>query len=144
MSNLESQIIGTWELTRFELLNLTSNQSIFPYGTSPKGILIFSAEKYMSVAIMANDRKPFVTESLQFASTEEKTKAIETYLSYSGSWNIEQDKIYVDVKVSLLPNWTNVTHYRTLQHEGDTLSFQTPKIKQGNQEMIVELDWKKV
>lgn len=144
MSNLESQLIGTWDLKRFELLNLTSNQSIYPYGTSPKGILIFSAEKYMTVALMANDRKAFATESLQFASVEEKTKAIETYLSYAGLWRIEDDKIFVDVKVSLLPNWTDATHYRTLQLEGDTLSFQTPIIKQGTQEIRVELQWERV
>ncbi len=143
MNKAENQIIGTWELTHFELINLTVDKSITPYGTNPIGTLIFSADGYMSVAIMANDRKHFITESLQLSSIEEKTHAIETYLSYSGLWRIEDDKIFVDVKVSLLPNWTGVEHSRTFQIKEDTLTFQTPKIKQGEYEIMVELSWKK-
>ena len=78
------------------------------------------------------------------ATDQEKIKAIETYLSYSGTWKIDNDKIFVTVLVSLLPNWTDKEHYRYFKISGDKLTFQTPTIKQGDNEIRVELLWRKL
>lgn len=144
MSKIENQIIGTWELVQFSLKNLTNGQSLAPYGKSPIGTLLFSTDGYMSVAIMEEGRVNFLKESLLAGSTEEKVRALETYLSYSGLWKIVDDKIFVDVKVSLLPNWTGVEHFRTFQLDDNILTFQTPVIKQGENEVMAELSWKRV
>ena len=111
---------------------------------NPVGILIFSNDGFMSVSIMTDNRTDFEIESLQMASSEEKISAIETYLSYAGKWKLENDKIYVEVVTSLLPNWKNKEHYRTFQLTDEALSFQTPKMKQGDFEILVELDWIKL
>ncbi len=144
MRNTKEQIIGSWKLNNFELKNLTVKKSIFPYGKNPVGILIFSNDGFMSVSIMTDNRTDFEIESLQMASSEEKISAIETYLSYAGKWKLENDKIYVEVVTSLLPNWKNKEHYRTFQLTDEALSFQTPKMKQGDFEILVELDWIKL
>lgn len=144
MSNQEEKIIGTWKLKKFELKNLTTGISSFPYGDTPVGILIFSKEKYMSVAIMSKDRSPFAIDSLQMGTVEEKTKAIDSFLSYAGIWRVEEDKIFVNVAVSLLPNWTDKEHFRTFQLKDNHLTFATPVIKMGNIDIIIQLDWIKV
>ncbi len=141
---MKKQIIGSWRLNNFVLNNLTINKSILPYGKNPIGILIFSADGFMSVSIMAEERTDFEIESLQMSSSEEKISAIETYLTYAGKWRLEKDKIHVEVITSLLPNWKNKEHYRTFQLIDETLIFQTPKMKQGNFELMVELDWIKL
>ena len=115
MKASQQQIIGSWKLNNFELKNLTVNKSIFPYGKEPIGILIFSADGFMSVSIMSDNRINFEVESLQMSSAEEKISAIDTYLSYAGKWRIENDRIYVEVITSLLPNWKDKEHYRTFQ-----------------------------
>lgn len=139
----DNLIIGTWMLTSFELKNLTLNKTHYPYGQNPTGTLIFSSDGYMSVAIMSDNRRDFAIESLLGASLEEKANAAETYLSYSGRWRIEQDKIFVNVLVSLLPNWKNKEHFRTFQLSSGNLLFQTPIIKQGESEILIELSWHK-
>lgn len=144
MYNYLPQIIGSWELKSFEVINLTVNKSLFPYGKIPIGLLIFSGDGFMSVSIMSDNRNPFATESLQMATTEEKTNAIDTYLSYAGKWRSEKDKIYVEVITSLLPNWQNKEHYRIFNLNKKILSFQTPVMKQGVNDIIVKLDWLKL
>tara|TARA_A100000171_G_scaffold7797_1_gene5904 strand:- start:5656 stop:6090 length:435 start_codon:yes stop_codon:yes gene_type:complete len=143
MKTPQQQIIGSWKLNNFELKNLTVDKSIFPYGKEPIGILIFGADGFMSVSVMSDNRINFEVESLQMSSAEEKISAIDTYLSYAGKWKIENDRIYVEVITSLLPNWKDKEHYRTFQLNDKTLSFQTPKMKQGDFDILVELDWVK-
>lgn len=144
MVSNNDKLIGTWKLLSFELINKTSDRIFYPYGKNPIGTLIFSADNYMTVAIMTDNRENLSVESIQMATDQGKIKTIETYLSYSGTWNIENDKIFVTVLVSLLPNWTNKEHYRYFKILDNKLSFQTPTIKQGDNEVHIELSWIKV
>ncbi|MBA6157342.1 lipocalin-like domain-containing protein [Tenacibaculum sp. S7007] len=77
------------------------------------------------------------------SSPGEKIKAIETYLSYSGYWRLVDDKIYVKVITSLLPNWKDKEHFRIFKIVDNKLVLKTPIIKQGDFEISVELDWEK-
>ena len=144
MDKLNKKILGSWKLNNFELKNLTTNKSVFPYGENPIGILLFSEDGFMSVSIMSDKRTNFETESLQMSSSKEKISAIETYLSYSGKWKIVNNKIFVRVITSLLPNWKDKEHYRTFRLNEKKLSFQTPIMKQGNFEIVIELNWIKL
>lgn len=137
------KIIGTWKLLSFEVINKTSDKHFYPYGKNPIGTLIFSADNFMSVAIMADNRENLSVESIQMATDQEKIRTIESYLSYSGAWKIENDKIFVTVLVSLLPNWTNKEHYRQFKISDNKLNFKTPIIKQGDNEVYIELSWTK-
>jgi hypothetical protein len=139
----KENIIGTWLLVSFELTSKTFNKKMYPYGLNPIGTLIFSADNYMTVAVMSDKREPLTVDSIQMASEQEKIRSIDTYLSYSGTWRIEDDKIFVNVMVSLLPNWTNKEHFRFFQLTDDHLTFQTPTMKQGDNEMFIELHWRK-
>lgn len=141
MTNAKDNLIGTWRLLGFELINKTANKTLYPYGKSPIGTLILGADNFMAVTIMADNRENLSVESIQMATDQEKIKSIETYLSYSGTWRIDSDKIFVNVLVSLLPNWTNKEHYRHYKISDDKLIFQTPTIKQGDNELYIELTW---
>jgi hypothetical protein len=140
----EKLIIGTWILERFELKNLSLNKTHYLYGQNPIGILIFSSDGYMSVTIMSDNRKNFAVESLLGASLEEKANAAETYLSYSGRWRIDKDKIFVTVLVSLLPNLKNKEHFRTFQITNENLLLRTPIITQEESKILIELSWQKL
>lgn len=137
------KLIGTWKLLSFELINKTSDKIFYPYGKNPIGTLIFSVDNFMTVTIMADNRENLSVESIQMATEQEKIKTIESYLSYSGTWRIDNDKIFVTVLVSLLPNWTNKEHYRHFKISGNKLTFQTPTMKQGDNEIYIELSWTK-
>jgi len=144
MQTENKEIIGAWKLVSFELINKTTGKIWYPYGKAPIGTLIFSADHYMSVALMADKRENFAAESIQMGTDREKIMAAETYLSYSGSWDIKDEKIFVTVHVSLLPNWIGKEHFRFFQIHGDKLFFQTPTVKQGDNESYVELSWTKI
>jgi hypothetical protein len=142
MNDTSDKLIGTWVLSNFELID-KKNRILHPYGKQPVGTLIFSQENFMTVAVMASNRENFSVGSAEMATAQEKVKAFETYLSYSGKWKIEDDKIWVNVVVSLLPNWTSKEHYRYFQILDDRLKFRTPEMKQGDNEFYFELSWTK-
>ena len=78
MTTDSNKLIGTWKLRSFELINNTSDNIFYPYGKTPIGTLIFSADNFMTVAIMADNRENLSVESIQMATDQEKIKTIET------------------------------------------------------------------
>lgn len=95
----------------------------------------------MTVAIMSGNRENLPVESIQLATEQQKSKLAESYMSYSGTWKLEGDKVIVHVLVSLLPNWTNKEHFRYVKLTEDQLLFRTPEMKQGENEIYIELSW---
>jgi len=81
MKTENANIIGTWELISFELINKTANKTFYPYGKTPIGTLIFSPDHYMSVAIMADNRENFTVESIQTGTEPEKIPAAQPLMS---------------------------------------------------------------
>lgn len=138
---IEEKLIGTWRLQRFVLINKTTGKAFSPYGDSPIGTLIFSADHVMTVAIMSGNRENLPVESIQLATEQQKSKLAESYMSYSGTWKLEGDKVIVHVLVSLLPNWTNKEHFRYVKLTEDQLLFRAPEMKQGENEIYIELSW---
>lgn len=139
----KNNLVGSWKLLSFQLKYKNSEKFVCPYGLKPIGTLLFCEDGLMSVSIMANNRNNFSNESIQMASVEEKIQAIGSYLSYSGRWRIEDNKIFVNVLVSLIPNWVNKEHFRYFTLEKNNLTFITPQIYQTNEEVYIELIWTK-
>lgn len=68
-------------------------------------------------------------------SVEERADAADSYLSYSGPYEIEKDKFRVKVEVSLFPNWIGTIQERNYKVEGKTLSVvSAPVIVYGKEQ----------
>ena len=127
-------LLGTWRLKALE--TRASDGSIYyPYGKEVLGYIIFSPQGYFSATIMNAKRKRFSTQDIKGGSIEEKADAEDSYLSYSGPYEIQEDKFRVKVEVSLFPNWIGTTQERSYKIEGKKLSVITaPTIAYGKEQ----------
>ncbi|HAS40420.1 MAG TPA: hypothetical protein DCS93_08075 [Microscillaceae bacterium] len=118
---------GTWQLKSFEYRN-NQGTVIHPYGEDAVGYLIIGQDNYLSVTFAAANRPNFVGGDMANATKDERNEACRSYFSYVGKANFipQQEKVQTDVMVSLLPNWTGKTHERTIDYDGEHLSFVTP------------------
>jgi hypothetical protein len=138
-----ASLVGTWALESWEL---TDSKGVVdhPFGKKPVGYLMYSPEGYMSVALMAAGREPFAATDIFGGSPAEKSAAIETYISYSGRYEIQGDVVRHNVEVSLFPNWIKSTLERTIDLQGDTLRLTTqPDVFKGTTQ-TASLVWKRV
>ena len=82
-------LVGTWRLVSFHLKTL-DGQLTHPYGPDAVRYYIFSESGYVSVALMPAHRRKFAAGDVMGGSTEEKVAAAETFIGYSGKYEIKE------------------------------------------------------
>jgi hypothetical protein len=140
---LKNEFVGTWKLKSYEV-RWASDKVTYPFGEKPEGRLTYSENGFVSVNIMATKRRNFEARELKMGTPEEKVAAAETYISYSGRYDIEGDKINHHVEVCLFPNWVGKDQVRIFDLNEDTLALKTipdPRDEQGRQGYLI---WERI
>lgn len=136
-------LLGTWKLASLELRNENGEISR-PAGDDPVGHLIYAGDGYMSVTIMHANRSPFASEDMARGTRDEKARAAETYLSYSGRYTVTEDKIIHHIEVSLFPNWIGSDQERFFLLKGDCLQLRTAPYPVNKAVQEACLTWERV
>ena len=57
--SLRDRLIGAWSLVSYEERPVDGSPSFYPMGTSPKDIIMYTSDGFMSAQLSKPDRKPF-------------------------------------------------------------------------------------
>ncbi|MFX1344835.1 MAG: lipocalin-like domain-containing protein [Promethearchaeota archaeon] len=138
-------MVGTWKLVSYEYHD-TNGKIYYPFGKDTKlhGYLIYSAERYMSVTVMSSDRTNFAIAGPRGGTTEEKIAAFDSYLSYCGTYEIQQNTVIHHIEICFYPNWSGTDRKRIFSIEGDRLSITTLPRGGAGVELIVQYIWERV
>lgn len=138
-------LVGTWRLRSWK--NVGSDGSeVNPFGEDPVGYIFYNHDGYMSVEIMAAHRAPYHDPDVLGGTTQERSEAISTYLSYCGPFEVlsDQDTVIHHIEVCSFPNWIGNAQVRFVKLDGELLTLSTrPMILQGV-ERTAELVWQRV
>lgn len=111
--DLREYLIGAWTLESYQSADLDGSNMRYPLGPDARGIILYTADGYMSAQIMRADRAPFARGDLQVGDGDELAAAAKGYLAYSGAFRVLDNGVIAHhVDVSLLPNWIGGTQYR--------------------------------
>ncbi len=140
----ETPFTGTWRLVSFELRNTDGTTSL-PYGDQPHGYIFYTPSGYMSCVFMRAGRRNFASPDALGGSAEEKARAMETFFSYCGTYEIQGSEVIHHIEASLFPNWSGGDLRRFYQFEGRhlTLTGSTPQVFQGK-EQTATIVWERV
>src|SRR5215212_3700990 len=112
---LKDQIVGTWNFVVAEVTAPDGKKS-FPFGETPKGILIFTPDGRFAQIHVASD-VPKIASNNRLTGTAEEYAAINRRsLSVFGTYSIDEDKKTVTYKIvsSTFPNWEGEAQTRTI------------------------------
>lgn len=135
-------LIGTWRLISYEARTGDGAVS-YPLGKNPSGFILYSEDGYMSVTMMSANRTNYASSDLRAGTPEEKLAAAETYLSYSGKYTFEGDRVLHHVEVSFFPNRVGTTQVRHLTLSGNTVTLRTPAMLISGEQQTAELVWQR-
>jgi hypothetical protein len=122
--DLREYLIGAWTLESYQSSDPDGSNMRYPLGSDARGIIMYTADGYMSAQIMRADRVPFARGDLQVADTDELAAAAKGYLAYTGPYRVLDNGVIAHhVDVSLLPNWIGGTQYRAAQAGDDRLEL---------------------
>ena len=140
-----ADLVGTWRLRSWKNVG-TDGSELNPLGEHPVGYIFYNADGYMSVEIMAADRRPYGEPDAFGGTLEERAEAISTYLSYSGPFEMlpDRDTVIHYIEVCSYPNWVGNAQVRFATLDGDRLTLSTrPMMFQGVESKAV-LVWERV
>jgi hypothetical protein len=93
---LRDQLPGAWRLVSVETIK-ANGEVIYPfYRKHPEGLLVYDKSGWMSVQIVSDPRPTVPTadsrEEFLAAPADQKTKAIDGYYAYFGTWTVDAAK----------------------------------------------------
>lgn len=137
MTGLARAIVGTWELDSYTTISSTGEIG-HPLGPDASGLILYTADGYMSAQIMASGRPPYTSTRVHGGTAAERDAAAGGYMAYSGPYRVDEvdSVVWHDVSVSLYPNWVGGHQKRyaeivdsQLTLSSDPLVFRTTTLR---------------
>jgi hypothetical protein len=139
--SLKDQLIGTWTYVS-STARLPDGSPL--WGSYPKGLLILTADGFLSWQVFRSDRPKFASNNRLQATADENRAAITGSLAYFGTYSVnEGDKIVsFHIGASTFPNSEGEDLKRIITSlTADELEYINPATTLGAQ---VEAAWKRV
>jgi hypothetical protein len=113
--SLREQIVGTWNFVVAEVTAPDGKVS-YPFGETPKGILIFTANGHFAQVHVASDVPKIASNNRLTGTAEEYQAIMRRSLSVFGTYTIDEDGKMVTYKIvsSSFPNWEGESQTRAI------------------------------
>ena len=114
-AHLKDQIVGTWNFVVAEV-TAPDGKKTFPFGETPRGILIFTADGHFAQIHVASDLPKIASNNRLTGTPEEYAAIMRRSISVFGSYTIDEEKKTVTYHIvsASFPNWEGETQTRTI------------------------------
>jgi hypothetical protein len=113
--SLRDQLVGTWQFVVAEVTASDGKKS-FPFGETPKGILIFTPDGHFAQIHVASEVPRIASNNRLTGTAEEYAGIMRGSLSVFGTFTVDEDKSTVTYRIvsSTFPNWEGVSQTRVI------------------------------
>ncbi len=113
--SLKDQIVGTWDFVVAEVTAPDGKKS-FPFGETPKGILIFTPDGRFAQIHVAADVPKIASNNRMTGTSEEYAAIMRRSLSVFGTYTVDEANKTVTYHIvsTSFPNWEGETQTRTI------------------------------
>lgn len=141
----KNPLLGTWSLLKMYSENQQGEQWHI-YSENPVGMLLYTAEGYMSVTLMRPDRIPFPNNDLYTGTPSELVvEAFQNFNAYCGTYSLDlaAQTVTNTVEACKNPLWENTTQTRYFNLDNDLLKIYTDPMPIDGQSRVIFLVWSK-
>jgi len=142
-------LLGTWRLVDY-LTRDALGAVDHPLGAGALGLLVYTADGYMSGAMQRAGRAPFDrarSEAIDRGGTDEEVRrAFDDFFGYAGRFRFDPvaSAVHHIVEVCSVPGWDGRETVRSVERSGaDTLTYTTPPRVRGGVEQRGHLVWRR-
>ncbi len=128
------QLIGSWQLQHWHCL-YDDGSSTEPFGAGAQGLLLYSADGWMSACIMARGRVRLSVANPREAPEAERVSAFDSYFSYGGRWRILDRRVQHEVTLALNPGMVGTLQLREAELLGTQLTLSAAEGTRGGTRM---------
>jgi hypothetical protein len=133
------ELAGVWELESYAMRDEDGHE-VAPFGKQPVGLLVITADGWMSahMAAGATDRPDFGSAQT-LGGAEQQAAAFRTYAGYAGRWRVEGKRLITTVAVTVHPNWLGTEQVREFELTGGRLRLRAAVVR-----MTADMMWRRV
>jgi hypothetical protein len=144
--SVTEQFSGTWKLVSWKIEQANGEVIDPPLGPDPLGWIIYQPGGRMCVELMRPDRPNFASNNLMEATPEEVEAAFEGYVSYGGSYEVNEQERFVihRIELSWFPNLVGTEQKRFFEFAGDRLTLRTPPLTLLGEAQVHRLIWQRL
>ena len=115
-------LVGSWSLQSWTIDYSDGRPRTFPYGENPQGLIMYSADGWMSAAIN-RDQRPLMDQAVGLRQQPERVlaDAYKSYFHYAGRYRLEGNTVIHSVVQSLNPNFVGSEQVRHISFENNFL-----------------------
>jgi len=115
-------LVGTWHLESWTTGYSDRDELSNPFGEDPQGLLVYTAEGWMSASICRAERPLFPAgKSPRTMGDGPKAEAYSSYFHYAGRYRVSGGDVTHYVSQSLNPNFPGSEQLRHAELDGQTL-----------------------
>ena len=113
--SLKDQMVGTWNFVVAEVTAPDGKKS-FPFGETPKGILIFTADGHFAQIHIAGDVPKIASSNRLNGTAEEYAEIMRRSLSVFGTYTVDEGNRTVTYAIisASFPNWQGESQTRAI------------------------------
>jgi hypothetical protein len=113
--SLKEQIVGTWDFVVAEVTAPDGKKS-FPFGETPKGLLIFTPDGRFSQIHVASDVPKIASGNRLTGTADEYSAIMRRSISVFGTYTVDEEKktVTFNIVASTFPNWEGEAQVRTI------------------------------
>jgi len=143
---VKEQFHGTWRLLSWKIEQANGELIDSPLGPDPLGWIMYQPGQHMSVALMRPDRPKFASDNLVEATPEEVETAFGGYISYFGSYEVNERERFVihRLQLSWFPNLVGTEQKRFFEFVDDRLILKTPPLTLLGETQVHRLVWERL
>jgi hypothetical protein len=130
------RLVGAWRLLRWEIVwDDGSRAPELPYGTDAEGLLVYTADGWMSGVVSRRNRAPLSIGTLRTAPERERLEAFASYYHYAARWALRTSpsggpQVVHSVRQSLNPGMVGTDQVRDIVF-GDDGTLQLAGLERG-------------
>jgi hypothetical protein len=91
VGSVAEQLLGSWRLVAYED-RPADGPTVFPYGSEPRGLLIYDATGHMAIQIMKTPHPSVASGEEESVAPDEKAALLDAYVAYFGTYRVDAQK----------------------------------------------------
>ena len=144
--SVKERFFGTWKLVSWKIKRVNGDLIDSPLGPNALGCIMYDPGGQVGVALMRPDRPNFASNHLTEATPAEIKSGFEGYISYCGSYEVNEQERFVihRLQLSSFPNWVGTEQKRYFEFAGDRLTLRTPPLTLLEEAQVHSLIWQRL
>jgi Lipocalin-like domain len=122
---LREAVVGAWELVSFVARDAATGEDRHPLGTSPRGLILYTADGHMSAQLADPD--------------------MQGYIAYGGRFSVDEatSTLHHDVTISMMPELLAQQQFRHAAIDGDVLTLSATRTDDAGVTTDSRLQWRR-